>query len=534
MMPGKNLRLALAAAVLALLGCASALPADEGSGGGALSYADAQSQLQSAIESSRNYAVFNLISDLKVKDGRVVFLEHTESELPKRMVFPFSTLRTDVKRGPDGKFMVWIADYPLVFSSKNDAERYTAASAVLRQGQDSGSAAGGQKPGEGAGALEFSVAVDGDTSGKGRFGAGDPFRIQVTAANNTLRDLSGVRVRVQGDDFITFLAGGEKKLGVLKSGEKRVVWFGGKPLTVVTEPATSFGVEVVADGGVRGVPAAGSAEVKVAFSQAKAATSAEAVALDPVPGANRGRRAQGAALVVGISHYANVDGLQYAASDAELVGAYLEGVFGIPKRNVTVLTDEKATKGTITGTIDDRLAAKDYDFLVFYFAGHGVPDPDDPASAQPYLIPYDGDVDLKSTLLSLNKELVPRLERSQAKTVFLVMDACFSGAGGRSPSQSGKRGIAVIGPKFSAKRCIILTASTSKQPSLENDQAGHGLFTYWWLAGMKTGKAAEDDGSLTLGGSFAWTRDQVSQASDGKQVPTLQGGTDGLVLGRVR
>ena len=74
--------------------------------------------------------------------------------------------------------------------------------------------------------------------------------------------------------------------------------------------------------------------------------------------------------------------------------------------------------------------------LFVYYSGHGAPDV---KTGDAYLVPWDGDPKfLKSTALPLTK-LYSDLAKTKAKRVIVALDACFSGAGGRSELAKGAR-----------------------------------------------------------------------------------------------
>ncbi len=68
--------------------------------------------------------------------------------------------------------------------------------------------------------------------------------------------------------------------------------------------------------------------------------------------------------------------MKYAVRDAEVMAKYLENLGGIPKANIQVLTDDKASKGDIQGYIEDWLPRRiNKNSTVFiYYSGHGAPD----------------------------------------------------------------------------------------------------------------------------------------------------------------
>lgn len=260
----------------------------------------------------------------------------------------------------------------------------------------------------------------------------------------------------------------------------------------------------------------------------------------PVPLANLGGLEKAGAIVVGVGKYKKVNGLQYPALDAETVKSYLTGVMGIPVENIKTLRDDEASKSTIEAAVKNWLAKKDFETIVFYFAGHGIPDPDNPRDGPPFIVPYDGDLDPalgKGTLINLN-DLIADMEGSKARNVFVLLDSCFSGQQGRTPEQyaMAHRGLAVAA-KFNQQRAFVFSGSRGNQASFEFSKAGHGYFTYYMLLGLK-GYAdkppyGNNDGEVTDIELCDYVAGEMSAVQGGRQTPVCSNQT-GQVLGRYR
>jgi len=118
---------------------------------------------------------------------------------------------------------------------------------------------------------------------------------------------------------------------------------------------------------------------------------------------------------------------------------YLKAM-GYQDRNIEFLIDDRATFSSIRKAVEtwlpNRINAKSR--VIVYYAGHGAPDPQ---SGDAYIVPYDGDPNyLPDTGYPL-KRLYERLERLPAKQVVVMIDACFSGAGGRGVLATGARSL---------------------------------------------------------------------------------------------
>ncbi len=206
-----------------------------------------------------------------------------------------------------------------------------------------------------------------------------------------------------------------------------------------------------------------------------------------IPQFNSGIKSCDFAIVIGIEEYQNVSRSEYSASDAALIKDYFKAL-GFPERNIEYLTGPRATKTSIERAIEGWLPnrVKKESTVIIYYSGHGAPDP---TTGDSYILPYDGDPNYISlTGYSLNK-LYEKLGRTKCKRIIVVLDSCFSGAGGRSVIAMNSRPLVMTSstPALSSN-LIVLTASQISQISTSSDEKGHGVFTYYFLKALKNGK----------------------------------------------
>ncbi len=193
------------------------------------------------------------------------------------------------------------------------------------------------------------------------------------------------------------------------------------------------------------------------------------------------------AVIIGIEGYQSLPKSDYSYDDARLVRDYAR-VLGFRDRNIEFLTDEKATLSGIAKTVDIwlRNKAKPNSRVLVYYSGHGAPDP---SSGEAYLVPYDGDPNYLSVTGYSLKRLYENIGRLQAAEAIVVLDACFSGAGGRSVLAKGARPLVILtgGPAV-AKNMAVISATQGSQISTSSPERGHGVFTYHFLKAIKEGK----------------------------------------------
>jgi uncharacterized caspase-like protein len=192
------------------------------------------------------------------------------------------------------------------------------------------------------------------------------------------------------------------------------------------------------------------------------------------------------AVVIGIERYRNLSKSDFSKSDAVVVKDYLR-VFGLQERNIELLTDERATRSDIEKSIEAWLPnrAKKNSVVIIYYSGHGAPDP---TSGEAYIVPYDGDPNyLSVTAYPLNR-LYERLAKLQAREVIIILDSCFSGAGGRSVLAKGARPLVMLTATATPpSNMAVLTATEGTQISASSPEKKHGIFTYHFLKALRAG-----------------------------------------------
>jgi hypothetical protein len=243
------------------------------------------------------------------------------------------------------------------------------------------------------------------------------------------------------------------------------------------------------------------------------------------------------AVVVGIESYRdNLPKADFAANDAKLMGEYLTKVLGYPEENVVVRLNANATRNDFEKYVESWLpnhVEKDGSVFI-YFSGHGAPNP---KTGESYLVPYDGDPTfIDKTGYPLTR-LYQHLADLPAKEVVVVLDSCFSGAGGRSVIAQGMRPIVteLKSPLLAKGKTIVLSASTGQQVSSTYGAKFHGLLTYFFLKGLQGEGDTNKDGSIELKELFDYLSPQVARVArrefNNEQTPQLLGSSELLTRG---
>jgi hypothetical protein len=236
------------------------------------------------------------------------------------------------------------------------------------------------------------------------------------------------------------------------------------------------------------------------------------------------------ALIVGVSHYADRSlDLDYAAADAralrDLIVNPALGPAAFRPEDVRLLLDEQATVSAInTGLREFLRQARENDFVLFYFAGHGAPDPRQISDL--YLLAHDTSPKNIAGTGLLMVHVREAIAKIPARDVLILSDACHSagigGTGGRSVEVNPIHQSFTERMHHASGGLAILTASEAAQLSQEDARWGHhGVFTYFLLRGLAGEADRNGDHLVTLGELMEYVRENVSKATRYEQVPAI-------------
>ena len=127
------------------------------------------------------------------------------------------------------------------------------------------------------------------------------------------------------------------------------------------------------------------------------------------------------------------------------------------------------------------------------------------------------------------------LNQLGAKSVTVIIDACFSGASRKTANikpenlladKAGIKHIIIKKPWLQYPNFTVINSSTGSETSLGYDASQTGLFTYYFCAGLQ-GKADENkDRKITLGELQRYVTEKVKDTSkkiSGLQTPEFHG-----------
>lgn len=264
------------------------------------------------------------------------------------------------------------------------------------------------------------------------------------------------------------------------------------------------------------------ARVEVPSGPAPAEPAKPAPAPAPAPAADFDRPPASAtpvdpdayAVVIGIEKYRSpgIPAVDYAARDARVMYDHLTLAMGFDPRNVLLMTDAQATKTDLEKNLGswlrNRVEARSRVFI--YYAGHGAPNP---ATGEGYLMPYEADPNyLEDTAYPVSK-LHASLAKLPTRSVTVVLDACFSGQGGRSLLAKGARPLVNVVQAPAAPNAVVLAAAASNQISAGHPERRHGLLTAYLLEALHGAADADGDRALTTAEIYEYVRPAVERAA---------------------
>lgn len=248
------------------------------------------------------------------------------------------------------------------------------------------------------------------------------------------------------------------------------------------------------------------------------------------------------AIIIGTEKYqdSSIPMAPYASRDAELMAEYFRTSLGI--QTVHLLTDEKVTAMELNTMFDSqrgrlsRIIQPGQTDVFVYYSGHGVPQPD---GSDVMLIPYDvGKSFINDYGFSLNK-MYDNLASLDAKSVTVILDACFSG--GSRPSESYKSESianqklvmpdlrAMEQPWLDNPNFRVFTSSRGDQTSLGYDLSRSGLFTYYIACGLQGDADLNADKKITMAELVEFVTAGVNKESVGTQTPQFYGNKDFVI-----
>ena len=205
------------------------------------------------------------------------------------------------------------------------------------------------------------------------------------------------------------------------------------------------------------------------------------------------------AVVIGNSNYSNTKNVDFAVHDAKTMKKYLINTLGYKEGNIMYVENATSSKLEVIfgnergpdGKLKDWIKPGISDVFIYY-SGHGAPGLKDKKG---YFVPVDGNPRYIENSCYPADVFYSNLSQLDAKSITVVIDACFSGA-------DIFENISPIVVRASTENKInnglVFTSSSGNQVSSWYNEKGHGMFTYFFLKAIHNKNAdANNNGQLT-------------------------------------
>jgi hypothetical protein len=240
------------------------------------------------------------------------------------------------------------------------------------------------------------------------------------------------------------------------------------------------------------------------------------------------------AVVIGNRDYDHVPNVDYALRDANTVKDYLVNMLGYKPDNV--LLKENVTLSDFVylfGTREDykgrlyNMIKQGQSDLLIYYTGHGAPHGD-----KGYLLPVNCRPTRINTTGYSRDLLYENLSRIPARTITVVIDACFNGrsAGGTITQKASPVKASAINPLITKDNTTLFLSSSGMELSYWYPEKKHSLFTYYFLKGLRGEADADNNRTITTGELYEYLCDQsegvpyrARSLNDAEQTPQLIG-----------
>lgn len=224
----------------------------------------------------------------------------------------------------------------------------------------------------------------------------------------------------------------------------------------------------------------------------------------------------GIAVIIGNKNYTHKDvpDVEYARNDASTVKKYLKNMLGYKEENIIFVenaskSDFERVFGTASvpeGKLYNWVRANRSDVFIYY-SGHGAPDM---KNKKAYFMPYNSDPNYVRIDGYSLEVFYKNLNTIPAKSITVVLDACFSGGSQKGMMIPDASPIYIdVDYPFYGNKINLITSATGTQISSWYPQANHSLFTYYFLRGLRGEADKNKDHNITLNEVHQYVNDNV-------------------------
>ena len=371
------------------------------------------------------------------------------------------------------------------------------------------------------------------TSNSGKIKKMEPFTVSFNLQNVKYGDAEQVKVKVNIPDNVFIMDGfAEQSFAQIKSGETKTIQLtlaannnypiNEIPITIDVKERygkfaenrnLSIALNAVSSGGIT---IAAKDEPKVKREEIKLSMLSSEVDRNIPTTTTQNKNTF--AVIIANENYQQVASVPFALNDGKVFRQYCEQTLGIPAKNIREQTN--ATGNQIKAIINwlyTVVEVFDNPNIIFYYAGHGIPDE---KSKTAYLLPVDGILSDLSTCYKLD-DLYTTLGEMPVGRISVFMDACFSGSKREQGMLASARGVALKArPGQPQGNMVVFSAAQGDETAYPYSSKQHGMFTYYLLK-----KLQDTQGDVTLQELGNYITSNVKQQSvlenDKIQTPTI-------------
>lgn len=238
------------------------------------------------------------------------------------------------------------------------------------------------------------------------------------------------------------------------------------------------------------------------------------------------------AVVIGNAKYQKTQSVDFAVRDAQLIKKYLIQTMGFSEKNIIYVENASyidfklifGSKENHKGKLFNIVKPNISDVFVYY-SGHGAPGLNDKKA---YFVPVETDPQYIELTGFETEIMYDNLAKLPAKSVTVVLDACFSGENlykNISPIVIKSKGA------LGLKNGGLLASAAADQVSTWYNEKRYSMFTYFFLKAIHNKNADKNrDNKLTLQEIFDFTNDNAEgvpyyarRLHNIQQNPTLRG-----------
>jgi len=340
---------------------------------------------------------------------------------------------------------------------------------------------------------------------------GEAFSVEIEVKNEGPGAATGLEIQVSGMPELIEQIPTVLSIDKLSAGEAKRMSLEGKIGTVKEDTQAELVLTVRSRSPSDRLPSAKKFVVAMKPDTAPEAT-ATPVDVDLLPKqALKLKQPKAVGIAVGIGQFreSGLQRVRYAAHDAEVVGAYWQGVVGIPADRVRRLTDSHALKGDLAEVFEEWLPkqADSTTVAYIYLSGRGVVEASTGAVS---VVPFDGTPSSVSRLYSLRR-LNEALAKSPVQFAIVILDLSLESMalkdGGNPASPQWEQ----AGP--GSEKIMWMVGNRSVQEAHPYDLGQHGLFTYEILKGLGGAGDLDQDGTVLAGELCAYVKGRVFKAA---------------------